>query len=289
MFRIVTTPRPRTGSFLHRSCLTDRSFPLLVPSTVSSQQRTTLLPAESRYPMKGSHAAPASLQFGDVKALRATSASHAGLPSLRRSSSEVVQRPQGGPDLDAWYRMFAPRVRAMILRFTGDEDFAEEMVQETFLRAHRYRHLFDPSRPAWPWLSKIAAHLCANELRRRRLIPIEPRAEVPREEHGDPEARFTGDGEALQELTVRHRRILVLRHLFGLHYREIARAEGISVRGVDSLLLRARRALRRAVARAAEEDRAVSYPVGYPERRRGTIHLGDPQRVRAPPREREVG
>lgn len=190
-------------------------------------------------------------------------------------------------DLEACYVAYAPRLREMICRYTKDPDLAEEVVQETFLRAHRFRDLFDPHRPALPWLTKIAVRLCANELRRRSNVRLQvvPGPGHDRARSQDPAESVIGaQGDALAELSARHRRALVLKYLLGFRYEEIGRTEGISVHGVDVLLRRARRALQRALrAQAApRETGARKRSVGRSPR--GSQHAKEPRRLRGPPR-----
>jgi len=52
-------------------------------------------------------------------------------------------------------------------------DLAEDAVQETFLRAYKARHRFDPNRAAFgTWLYQIALNYCRSYLRRKRLLTI---------------------------------------------------------------------------------------------------------------------
>lgn len=211
------------------------------------------------------------------------------LRDTHKSDDEHSDRSprESGLDLDACFREFAPRIRKMVLRYSGDADLAEEVVQETFLRAHRFRHLFDPSRPVWPWLSKIAARLCANEIGRRKRSPVDVGlALADRRPATDPEEQHLArNGEALAALSARHRRALVLKYLFGYRYEHIAQLEGISVHGVDSLLLRARRALRAAstLPRADGRSPCSHPPVPRRHRRRRRPEARTARRLRAPP------
>lgn len=155
----------------------------------------------------------------------------------------------GGLDVEAAYRRFAPRVYRIVFDFTGDGELAADVVQETFLRVFRYRHIFRETRPVWQWLSVIALHTCSNFLRwqakeTRRMQRV---AESMRGVRSPEDAWIAKEGEVLWSLPEHYRRVLLLRYVLGLPYSEVARLEGISRDGIDSRLWRARTALREAL------------------------------------------
>ncbi len=81
--------------------------------------------------------------------------------------------------LDALYDRYAGVVFALVLRIVADRPVAEELLQETFLRAWQRAGLFEGSRGRVPsWLLGIAHNLAIDELRRRRR---RPQAVIPRE------------------------------------------------------------------------------------------------------------
>ncbi|MGW1000544.1 RNA polymerase subunit sigma-70 [Streptomyces sp. NPDC002520] len=159
-------------------------------------------------------------------------------------------------------------IRAHCYRMTGSYDDAEDLVQETFLRAWRARDGYQGRASARTWLYRIATNACLDFQRRtaRRPQRYEP---LPGMEHGggEPPARITWlqpcpDDDlpdtaaesretvelvllaALQHLPARQRAALVLRDLLGLTAAETAQALDTSVASVNSALQRARPALR---------------------------------------------
>ncbi|MGW7820340.1 RNA polymerase subunit sigma-70 [Streptomyces puniciscabiei] len=159
-------------------------------------------------------------------------------------------------------------IRAHCYRMTGSYDDAEDLVQETFLRAWRAREGYQGRAGARTWLYRIATNACLDFQRRtaRRPQHYEP---LPGMDHGpgEPPARITWlqpcpDDElpdsaaearetvelvllaALQHLPARQRAALVLRDLLGLTAAETAQALETSVASVNSALQRARPALR---------------------------------------------
>lgn len=153
------------------------------------------------------------------------------------------------PGYDDLYRRFAPKIQAMVLRHTSDVHLAEDITQETLIRAYRFFHRIDPSRPVWPWLRQIALRMCSNALRGKRAAVERPAGAIGRVWDSFPfcvsaeEAYIAYFETTLPKLLPRHRRVLLLKHAMNYGYEEIAAIEGISPVGADTLLLRARRAL----------------------------------------------
>lgn len=183
----------------------------------------------------------------------------------------TLRDPPTALDLDGLYRAFAPRIREMVLRYTSDEQLADDVVQETFLRAHRYRGSFsargrDPvARSAWWWLARIATRVCSSMREARAATPeiLDPHPARGRTTP-DPAETWTGIlPTSLGAISENDRRALVLRYLGGLAYEEIALLEGIGLRGVDTRLTRARKRLRSALA-------LVDAPQSRPDSRRAS-------------------
>lgn len=152
-------------------------------------------------------------------------------------------------------RRYQRRVYAVALRIVRRHDVADDVAQETFVRAHRNLASFDTARPFGPWIARIAANLALNHLR----SPVSREQELPEghaeraSERPDPlsavlddEARRVLD-RALQELPAEQRAVFVLRVMEELSYREIADALGIAQGTVMSRLFRARERLREAL------------------------------------------
>jgi RNA polymerase sigma-70 factor (ECF subfamily) len=138
----------------------------------------------------------------------------------------------------------------------NDHD-AEDVVQEAYLRALRYGDSFTGSNPR-AWLLTIVRNTYFSM--RKGNIPSESAVqfdeEVHREgEHAGPEAAMLKSAdtrivnEALEELPVEYREMIVLREFEDLSYKEIARVSGAPVGTVMSRLARARDQLTRAIKR----------------------------------------
>jgi len=143
------------------------------------------------------------------------------------------------------------------LRFAGEPSGAEDLVQDTMLRAFRGWSGFRPGTNVRAWLLTILRNTFINEYRRRRREPvpmdldaIEPYA-VHEATASDPEGEFFSqivDARVLQAvdaLPEPFREVVVLSDMEGLNYAEIAEAVGVPVGTVKSRLFRGRRQLQR--------------------------------------------
>jgi RNA polymerase sigma-70 factor (ECF subfamily) len=155
---------------------------------------------------------------------------------------------------------FERPVYALILRMVHRAELAEDLAQETFVKAWKALGRFDPERKFSSWLFKIAHNSALDALRRRGEEPLsldapagppgDPDAD-PRELPADPAAenplrvalgREAGRvlEEALRELRPAYREILLLRFGEELAYEEIAEVTGLPLGTVKVHLFRAR-------------------------------------------------
>lgn len=153
----------------------------------------------------------------------------------REAFGELVQLHQAGV-FNAAYRM------------TGNRQEAEDAAQEAFLRAFRSIHTLDPSRPAGPWLRRIAVNVCLNRLERREPLPLDDESGLPAPEPlPEPQTiareRSRQIRLALLTLPPRYRAALELRHFEELTYAEMAEALNRPMSDVKSDLFRARKLL----------------------------------------------
>lgn len=156
-------------------------------------------------------------------------------------------------------RRFERPVLTVILRMVDDRQLAEDLAQETFVKAHRALDRYDPRRKLASWLFKIAHNTTIDHLRRRQLdtVPLEastsdgeerweihetPEDEAPDRRLEQREAR-SAVARALGRLKPTYREILLLRFQQGLAYREIAEVMGLEMNTVKVQLHRARKLL----------------------------------------------
>jgi RNA polymerase sigma-70 factor (ECF subfamily) len=128
---------------------------------------------------------------------------------------------------------------------------AEDVAQETFVRAYQSIGRFDESRPLFPWLYRIARNLCINRIQRvtRREVEM-PEYDYLQDRSAGPEEELVAVSErqkvraAVAALPAQHRAIIELCHFQECSYREIADILEIPIGTVMSRLYHARRKLR---------------------------------------------
>jgi len=148
------------------------------------------------------------------------------------------------------------RTQAEVWRFCAaliDPGAADDLTQETFLRAFKALPGFEGRSGIRTWLLGIARRACADHLRavvrRRRLdakLAAQAWTEVP---HPDPAQRL-GTADLLRALSEERRTAFVLTQVIGLSYAEAATVEEVPVGTIRSRVARAREELMEAVAQA---------------------------------------
>jgi RNA polymerase sigma-70 factor, ECF subfamily len=172
----------------------------------------------------------------------------------------VAQTRQG--EVDAFgelVRRYQSSVFGVCYRLMGHRQEAEDMAQEAFLRAYQRLDRYDSQRPFGPWVRRVAANVCLNQLQRKRppqvpleeetdepVLPAEPGPEARRETRERDERLW----EAIGLLSPPQRAAIELRHFHAMTYEEIAHELRISLSEVKTHLFRARRALARRIGDA---------------------------------------
>lgn len=202
------------------------------------------------------------------------------------SDHELALRARRG-DVDAFGELvqrYQAAVFNVCYRLVGQRQEAEDLAQESFVRAYQRFELYDVQRPFGPWMRRLAANVCLNHLQSERNDVVlsldderdEGRAigslagdsaerrsiEVQNDDGVAPNVR--GPEAALEQrqsshavraallsLPPHYRAVIELRHFQELSYAEIAEQLHIPLSDVKSYLFRARRLL--AVTYAAAE------------------------------------
>jgi len=157
---------------------------------------------------------------------------------------------------------YQDRLVNLLFHQLGDQQTAEDVTQEVFLRVYKARHTYQPTARFSTWLFHIANNLASNsrrsKFRRREVdIPSSPSGKSPSPSDLAPEksalmpARMLDRQEiqnvvqeAVQSLSERHRMAVLLHKFEEMSYADIAATMELSVPAVKSLLARAREALR---------------------------------------------
>jgi RNA polymerase sigma-70 factor (ECF subfamily) len=182
-------------------------------------------------------------------------------PAPEADVRDLVRRARDG-DEQAFSRLVETHMRAVYAvayRMMGDHDAADDVAQETFVRAYRALGRYDPTYSFYTWLRTIATRVALHELakRRRRRTEggesFEMAAETLPTTAPDPQSLAEADElgsrvwRALALLPEEYRAVIVLRSQEQLSYAEIARTLDIPVGTVMSRLARGRERLRAAL------------------------------------------
>ena len=164
----------------------------------------------------------------------------------------VTRAKAGDPEaFAAIVRAYRPRLAAWCFERARDPSDAEDLVQETFLRAYRALPRTTADLHLNAWLHRIAANACIDLFRRRRSgywvpfevglhdLPLRARDDTPDAVLLDAEAWRAFD-RICAMLRPRHRLVLVLRARDGLSLAEIGASLDLTRPAVKSLLFRAR-------------------------------------------------
>ena len=171
----------------------------------------------------------------------------------RRAELDLARRARRG-DAAAFDELVL-RFQRPVLRFCWRlvRSDAEDLAQDTFVRAFVHFERFDPERPVLPWLIAIARRLCLDVLRRRKVstrLETMPAGEPPTPSP-EGEASFREQlsrlDQALADLDEGPREAIMLFHMEELSYRDIAAALEVPMGTVMTWLHRGRAQLKRAL------------------------------------------
>jgi RNA polymerase sigma-70 factor, ECF subfamily len=192
----------------------------------------------------------------------------------RLSDQEVVLIARAGRE--AAYRELIRRyerpVFALLFRMVRDRELAEDLAQETFIKALNAIESYRPEFKFSSWIFKIANNAAIDHLRRRELDTLSldgsPHAETPEQMQATAlqigarqespldavEAKELGGviEQAIAQLRPEYRSCILLRHVEGRAYEEIAEILSLPLGTVKTYIHRARNELRQALAHLKE-------------------------------------
>jgi len=194
--------------------------------------------------------------------------------------SALVARAKSG-DMDAFSELvthYERRVFRMAKQITQNDDDAEDVLQETFLKAYTHLDNFQGNSKFYTWLVRIAVNEALMKLRKRRsdkTVPLDEPINTGEDEmvreiavwDENPEESYSREelgtvlNEAIQSLKPAYRTVFVLRDIEELSIEETAEALKLSISAVKSRLLRARLQLREKLTRQFKKkgDDAFAY------------------------------
>ncbi|NIS81367.1 MAG: sigma-70 family RNA polymerase sigma factor [Anaerolineales bacterium] len=154
------------------------------------------------------------------------------------------------------------------LAITNDAEVASDLLQDVFLRIHRFSHRIDPKRPFEPWLYRVTTNLAYSWMKRRNRLTrcLKEMAEwLSRERRPTPHHIAERDEEwrwvqqAVATLPLAQRVVVVLYYVNDLSLQEIAEILDIPVGTVKSRLHYGRRALKKHLGMQGEMLAEVYY------------------------------
>ena len=172
------------------------------------------------------------------------------MPAERHDDQALVARAQAG-DVDAFEALVRAHTREVYVhavRFFGDEQTAEDVVQEVFIKVYRSLRSFDGTAAFSTWLYRVTRNTCLDAVRsgKRRPVPIDPvdaALEAGPDDLADTVAVSAAIESGMRALPPEDRDALQAVTLFGLSYAEASKALGVPAGTVKSRVFRARRAL----------------------------------------------
>ncbi|GHO54064.1 sigma-70 family RNA polymerase sigma factor [Ktedonobacter robiniae] len=155
-------------------------------------------------------------------------------------------------------------VQNLAYRMLGNTTEAEDITQETFVRAYTQLATYKPAHKFSTWLLSIASHLAIDQLRRRRFLAL-PLEDVPFLEWivdanvGPEQSAIQGEQHDeiqsyLQVLPSKYRAVIVLRYWYDFSYEEIAQALKLTPALVKARLHRARELLGRHLKKQVTQE-----------------------------------
>lgn len=183
---------------------------------------------------------------------------------------ELILQLQAG-DLTALGELF-DRHQRLVFRtavgITGDEQVAADLMQDVFLRMHRFAHRIDPDRPLEPWLYRTTANLTYTWMKRHRrwFRPLEDVAEwLAGSKKQSPayiaeaDEEWRGLKKAIATLSLQQRVVVVLYYINDLSLQEISEILDVPVGTIKSRLYYGRQALKKCLETDGDQLGEINY------------------------------
>ncbi|MHB2154565.1 sigma-70 family RNA polymerase sigma factor [Calditrichota bacterium GD2] len=181
----------------------------------------------------------------------------------KRADYELVKKAKAGDGraYDQLMEMYHDAVFNIILRMVHNRQEAEDLTQETFIKAYNSINSFNEEYAFSTWLFKIATNHCIDFFRKRKLVtysmdePIKYKDDEIAHEYADSDPTVDKkmvDGEksniikqAIEQLPDKYRMAIILRHHEEKSYEEIAEILNLPLGTVKARIFRAREMLKK--------------------------------------------
>ena len=149
--------------------------------------------------------------------------------------------------VDLLVNRYSDRIFRIILRLVQSHGAAEDILQDTWVKVMRKIHQYDPSRPFFSWLARIAVNGCRDYWRKERRRIWKQHTAIFKDGDSKPEETYTQEdlemrenqeiiSKALMKISQKLREVVVLKFFNGMTYEEIAQVLDVPAGTVKSRL-----------------------------------------------------
>lgn len=182
-------------------------------------------------------------------------------PAMDDSDEALMARIARGdePAFRMLARRHLPAAVGLARRVLGNAAEAEDVAQEAMLRVWTHAPRWQPLAAFRTWLTRVVVNLCLDRKRRTAWVELEAAGEVVDSALGpgqriEDEERERLLASAIDRLPARQRTAIVLTYTEGMSNAQVAEMLGTSVSAVETLLVRGKQSLRRALGALTDES-----------------------------------
>jgi RNA polymerase sigma-70 factor (ECF subfamily) len=156
-------------------------------------------------------------------------------------------------------RRHMPAMLGLVRRFLGNAADAEDVAQEAFLRVWTHAPRWQPLAQFRTWLTRVVVNLCLDRKRRAPWVELEAAGDIVDPAPGAGEKAESDErahllAKAIEKLPARQRSAIMLTYSEGMSNAQVAEILDASVSAVETLLVRGKQNLRRALGGMADKD-----------------------------------
>jgi len=177
------------------------------------------------------------------------------------SDEALMARVAGGDEraFQLLSRRHLPAMLGLARRILGNAAEAEDVAQEAFMRVWTHAPRWQPLAQFRTWLTRVVINLCLDRKRRAPWVGLETAGDIADPARGAGEKAEDDErermlGAAIEKLPVRQRSAIVLTYGDGMSNAQVAEILDTSVSAVETLLVRAKQNLRRALENVIDKE-----------------------------------